>query len=124
MFKNRKVYVGNLDFINIITFFENFEYNDFNIIEEYYYEYTEDTFEDYDNKLIEILKNSIVKNNKLYLFVLDKIKYYNKKLDDLDLSNIFIKTLQYIENPDIFFTKDDIIDLFEKDYDKAIIEFK
>ena len=64
-----------------------------------------------------------MKNNKLYLFVLDKIKYYNKKLDDLDLSNIFIKTLQYIENPDIFFTKDDIIDLFKKDYDKAIIEF-
>jgi len=107
----------------IITFFENFEDDDFNLIEENDYEYTDDTFEDYDDQLIEILKNSTVKNDKLYSYVLDKIKYYNKKLDDLDLSNIFTKTLQYIKNPDCFFTNNDIIDLFEKDYDKALIEF-
>lgn len=116
--KEDKIYLEDIK-----VFFENFESDDFDLISDCEYEYVEDTFNDYDNELIDILRNITSKDNKIYSYVLDKINYYNKDFDDKELTRIFTKTLKYIKDPDSYYTNNDIVKLFEKDYDKAIIEF-
>lgn len=71
--------------------------------------YDEGVFIDYDNELIDILKNISEKNDSVYSFVLEKINYYNEELDEMNLVNIFDKTIKYLESPEDYFTKNDII---------------
>lgn len=68
------------------------------------------------------MKN-IEKNDSVYSFVLEKINYYNEELDEMNLVNVFDKTIKYLESPEDYFTKNDIIELFTKDEQKVIIEF-
>ena len=85
-----------------------------------YIQYNYNNYEDYDDELIDILKNIPEKDESINDYVLEKIKLYNKKNDTII---VFNKTFRYLESPEDYFTNNDIIELFDKDEDKAIIEF-
>jgi hypothetical protein len=123
IFETKKKESKNISYKEIKIFFEVFESNDFEYIEDNSYEYDENIYENYDDGLIKILKTFPENNKEINKFVLDKIKYYNDYLENLDLDNIYKKTIKYLKNPNIFFTNDDIVKLFIDDYNNAIIEF-
>jgi hypothetical protein len=114
-------------------FFNNFEENHFNYIENnnknYIKEYNNDNYHkiynDCDNELINLLKTITENNDLIYKFVGDKIKYYNNIIYNslYEINSIFQKTLKYLENPNNFYNDDDIIKLFENNYDLAVVEF-
>jgi hypothetical protein len=108
---------------DIEKFFNDFESNDFDYVSNDEYEFIDSVLEDYDYTLIKLLKSGLINDEKINIFVVDKLKYYNDYLDDLGLINIFEKTNKYLKNPNNFYTKDDIIKLFSDNYYKAVIEF-
>jgi uncharacterized Zn finger protein len=126
---------NNITCSEIEKFFQDFEYHDFkNLIDDDYEynhnyddEYDEDKYEEYDDDLIDILNkinydNIINIKENINKYVLEKIEYYNNKLDEYELINLFPKTVKYIENSE-HLTMNDLIKLFETDYERAINEF-
>ena len=120
--------IQNISIKEIEHFFENFELEDFNLlINDYNYEYDENIYSD-DDELIKILKNinydnTINKKEQIHNYVKQKLIHYNNNYEDIDI-NMFQETLKYLKNPDNYFTNNDIITLFENNYEKAIIEFE
>lgn len=112
-----------LSYKDIEKFFNDFESNDFDYVSNDEYEFIDSVLEDYDYTLIKLLKSGFINDEKINIFVVNKLKYYNDYLDDLGLINIFEKTNKYLKNPNNFYTKDDIIKLFSDNYHKAVIEF-
>jgi len=109
-------------FYKIKDFFDNYE-KKFYSTKLFEKSYDSDLLEDYNYKLINILKK-IPKDDSINNFVLEKIKYYKELNESFFINNeIFNTTIKYLENPENFYTNDDIIDLFNKDKQKAIIEF-
>jgi hypothetical protein len=107
-------------------FFDDFESDDFDYLinDEYNeYEYQEDLFYNYDEDLINLLKKIKIKDNNLKTFINEKIQNYNYHIDNINLNNIFVKTLKYLENPEEYIDKNDIIKLFSNNYEKAVEEF-
>ena len=129
IFKNIKNNIFNNIIKEYIDFFEEFELTEFDNLTndndfDYEYEYCEDIFNEYDEKLINILKKD--KMEICNAFVLSKIKDYNKCLKKLDLDNIFCKTIEYLKNPNNpnnCLTNDEIVELFKHNFDDAVIQF-